>query len=220
MIKYVNIILGVMILIMCFLSSSNQTIYAQDNLPKDKFIYGIWLSEKISRGGFKSILEFKKNGVFLHRRSVWLDFKYKVDNTSITLIPTNKNPKKETLKGNIQINDDKLELKLNGENLRRMERVDNWVISSNSKYIGQWSFNGTSGATEYYIFEPKGNLLVRIPMPGETTLYFSIIENIIEMKGKKDESSKKMKWRIRKDGLLILQDIHTDKSWSYRRFIE
>ena len=61
MIKYVNIILGVMILIMCFLSSSNQTIYAQDNLPKDKFIYGIWLSEKISRGGFKSLLEFKNN---------------------------------------------------------------------------------------------------------------------------------------------------------------
>ena len=224
---------SIMTFVLCSLLFSSHALYAQNTINSEEPLLGIWVSEKATRGGFKSILEFNKNGVIIHRKAIMLDYRYHVENNSITVFSTGDKTE-ETVEetGRIIIKNGVMELQFGKGEPKSLIRKDNLEIPINAKYIGQWSSKEPSGISEYYIFDRKENLHIRIPMPGKTIRVFSITGDIIKIRNNPvktkensfvvmDKTIEKyiMKWNIDKNEILTLTD-SSDKIFTYEKFRE
>ena len=217
--------------ILFFILFSNHTLFAQNNAFPEKPLIGIWIAEKASRSGLKSILEFKKNGVFIHRQAVILNYKYKVDGNSITVFSTEENAgEKVIFTGKVAVVNDNLELQFDGEDPKSLTREDNWKIPANQKYIGHWLHKESSGRLEYYIFDREENFHFRILMPGRIIRVFAVVGNSIEIRRnlskvkndtvqifEKTIEKTTMEWKIEKKSILSLIDTNNN-TFIYERF--
>lgn len=220
-------------LLLSFLLFSCPTVHAKDKFSTEQSFIGMWVSEKASQGGFKSILAFDKKGILIHRQAVMFDYRYKVDHNSITIVSIDKDSEEKVSKtGKIAVVNGKLELQFDTEEPKVMTRKDNWKIPADSKHIGHWSFKEPSGMSGYYIFDQNGLLRIRIPMPGMTVSMFTVTGNSIEVQQRPVKMKEKslvimdkiiekdtMEWSINTDEILSLKD-SSGKTITYKRFDE
>ena len=179
---------------------------------------GVWLSTKKSKGGMANILEFRKDGTVASYLSVMMDYRYKLQGSSLTITPIGEDKSApEALLVNFAQNE--LTLQRQGEKdaetviLKRLANPDG---AKSEGIVGEWIYDDPviKGKTLYYIFTADGFMRYRVPMPEKTVTNFSVKDDMLEI-SRKDIKSTTSKWQIN-EGILTLSS-EDGQEWRYQR---
>ncbi len=175
---------------------------------------GTWVSTTSSKGGFRSILEFRDDGTTASKISVMVDFRYELKEDSLILTPASVEGGTEPQKFIIQLDGDLLTMKPSkSSDAITMRRVNDGVPKI-SGIIGKWSVSSPSRPTGFYTFTSDNRALIEIPMPGETISNYTVKDNTLVIN--RGAESSVMKIEISSD-FLILHPEDGKKEFKYKR---
>lgn len=174
----------------------------------------VWVSTAQSRGGLKSVLEFKEDGTVATTMAAMLEYRYELKGLTLVLIPESEDDKTKETKYAVKIGNDLLQMQEIGceDCLITMHRI----IGDPQKeigIIGKWSFSKASGETVYYIFTTDNHAYFSIPMPGATISTYKVNGDTIQLRRGKEVTTMKISVM---DDLLILRT-QDNKEYRYKR---
>ncbi|MDA8099886.1 MAG: hypothetical protein M0042_09685 [Nitrospiraceae bacterium] len=174
----------------------------------------IWVSTIESRGGLRALLEFRADGTVATTRAVMLEYKYKLDGSTLVLTPQSEDKTVKDTKYVIKIDVDMLQMKESGceDCLMTLKRIAG-DPQKEIGIVGKWSFTKPSGETVYYIFTTDNHVFFRIPMPGTTISEYKVNGDTIELRRDKEITTMKISVT---DDLLILRT-QDNKEYRYKR---